>query len=102
MRRCAERQADMRDFDFVARLDGVAQAELVGRGEVSATELLDAYERRFAALNPLLRAVVASDVPRARERVAAGVSGPFGGVPFLVKDVVAYPGLRWAMGSRLF
>jgi amidase len=28
--------------------------------------------------------------------------GPLSGVPFLVKDAMPWPGLRWSMGSRLF
>ncbi len=84
----------------LSRLDGVAQAELVARGEVSATELLEACTERMEALNPLLNAAPVLDFERARERAPA--PGPFAGVPFLVKDATAYPGLRWSMGSRLF
>ncbi|WP_426750347.1 amidase [Myxococcus sp. Y35] len=84
----------------LARLDGVAQAELVARGEVSAAELLDACAERMAALNPLLNAAPVLDFERARARPL--VPGPFAGVPFLVKDVTSYPGLRWSLGSRLF
>lgn len=92
----------MRNLDFVASLDAVAQAELVRRKEIAPHELLEAYERRFSKLNPLLRAVVTSDLVAARARIERGVSGPLAGVPFLFKDVVAYPGMRWAIGSRLF
>ena len=91
----------MNDFHRLSRLDAVAQAELVRSGELSAAELLDAYEQRLRAVNPLLRAVVTSDLDAARERAKAA-SGPFAGVPFLVKDVVAYPGMRCSLGSRLF
>ncbi|QDE81941.1 amidase family protein [Myxococcus xanthus] len=84
----------------LARLDGVAQAELVAKGEVSAEELLDACVERMAALNPLLNAAPVLDFERARTRPAA--PGPFSGVPFLIKDVTPYPGLRWSLGSRLF
>jgi amidase len=84
----------------LSRLDAVAQAELVARGEVKPRELLDAFAERLAALNPLLRAIPAADLDRAR---AAPVgTGPLAGVPFLVKDVTPYPGLRWCVGSRLF
>jgi len=92
----------VKNLDSLARLDAIAQADLVARKEVSASELIDACERRIRALNPLLGAVVTTDFARARERVASGVTGPLAGVPFLVKDLVAYPGLRCSMGSRLF
>mgnify|MGYP002777821414 CR=1 FL=1 len=82
-----------------ARLDGVAQAQLVARGEVSAAELLEACAERIAALDPLLRTITSLDLERARARRPA--PGPFAGVPFLVKDVTAYPGLPWSVGSRL-
>ena len=84
----------------LSRLDGVAQAQLVEKGEVSAAELLEACAERLEALEPLLHTVVTLDLERARSvRPAAG---PFSGVPFLVKDVTPYPGLRWGLGSRLF
>lgn len=84
----------------LARLDGVAQAELVARREVAPSELLDAFAERCEALNPLLRAIPTVDLERTR---AAGFRpGPFSGVPFLVKDATPYPGLRWSVGARLF
>jgi len=92
----------MSAFDRVARLDGVAQAELVRQGELSAQDLLDACERRLKLVDPLLHSVVTRDFEAARRRAARGVSGPFAGVPFLFKDVCAYPGLRCSFGSRLF
>jgi len=88
------------DRAFLARLDGVAQAELVRCGELSAAELLTACAERIAALDPLLNAVVTLDIERARGAPIG--TGPFAGVPTLVKDVTPYPGLRWGMGSRLF
>lgn len=88
----------MKDLASLARLDGMAQAELCARGEVSAAELFDACLARIEALNPLLRAVVTV----AREPPRTANPGPFSGVPFLVKDSTSWPGLRWSMGSRLF
>lgn len=80
----------------------MAQAELVARGSLTAADLLDACERRIAALNPLLHAAVTVDFARARARAASPASGPLFGVPFLFKDLVAYPGMRCSMGARLF
>ena len=92
----------MHPLDHLARLDGVAQAELVARGELGAADLVAACERRNALVNPLLRAVVHADFGAAHERAKRGVSGPLGGVPFLFKDLLGYPGLRCAYGARLF
>lgn len=90
----------MRDIASLARLDGVAQARLVSSGELSRQELLDACAARIEAIDPLVHAVVGLDMERARS--AAVGSGPFAGVPFLMKDLTPYPGLRWAIGSRAF
>ncbi|QDE94341.1 amidase [Myxococcus xanthus] len=88
----------MKELAVLARLDGVAQAELCARGDVHASELLEACLARIDALNPLLRAVVTT----ARESSGPAGAGPLSGVPFLVKDSTEWPGLRWSMGSRLF
>ncbi len=82
----------------LARFDAMAQAELVARKEVSGAELFDACMTRIEALNPLLRAVVTA----VDECPSFAAEGPLAGVPFVVKDSAAWPGLRWSMGSRLF
>jgi amidase len=86
----------------LSQLDAVAQANLVARGEVSARELVEAAIRRIEALEPTIHAVASHDFEAARARAAQRPSGPLGGVPFLVKDLLPYPGQRCAMGSRLF
>ncbi|MDB5217181.1 MAG: Amidase [Myxococcaceae bacterium] len=88
----------MTDLAELARLDGMGQAELLARKEVSAVELFDGCIARLEALNPLLRAVVTT----VDERPHPATGGPFAGVPFLVKDATPWPGLRWSLGSRLF
>lgn len=87
------------DLATLARLDATAQAELVTRGELVASDLLDAAEARFARLEPLLHTTAALDFARARS--VAPATGPFRGVPFLIKDVTPYPGLPWGLGTRL-
>jgi amidase len=89
--------------DPLAWLDGIAQAELVARGELSAAELIQAAMRRTAALDPGLNAVVTKSFDRALARVMeGGVSGPFAGVPYLLKDLTDWQGVRCTRGSRLF
>ncbi|MEO6599309.1 MAG: amidase family protein [Polyangiaceae bacterium] len=88
----------MKDLTKLARLDGIAQADLCARGEVSPAELWAECLERIALLNPLLRAVVTiAPAPR-----LGGRAGPLSGVPFLMKDSSPWPGLRWALGARLF
>ena len=47
-----------------------------------------------------LNFIVTPDFDRARDRAKAKPSGPFGGVPFLVKDLVDYKGLPTRAGSQ--
>jgi len=86
----------------LAGLDATGQAELVHSGEVSAAELVDAGIERIERLNPQLNAVVVPLFEHARDAVRSGVpSGPFAGVPFLLKDlVVEIEGTPFHEGSR--
>jgi amidase len=84
----------------VATLDGTGQAELVRRGEVTPAELTEWAIGRIERLNPELNAVVTPMFDDALARVNAGVSGPFAGVPYLLKDLVAEAsGTRFTEGS---
>jgi amidase len=67
--------------------DAVALAELVRRREVSAGELLEAAIARSESVNPRISAVVIPMYEIARERARSNPEGPFGGVPFLIKDL---------------
>ena len=90
-------------MDRVLDFDATRQAELVRGGEISAAELVDAAIARIDRVNPQLNAVVTRMDDEAR-RVAAAASpdGPFAGVPFLLKDLVAeYAGVRLSEGSAL-
>jgi len=86
------------------REDGLGLADLVRRREVSAKELLDGAIARVEALNPKLNAVVTRMYDAARGAVSAGLpSGPFTGVPYLLKDIGAlYAGAVTSAGSRVF
>jgi amidase len=64
----------------------VGAADLVRRGEVRPGDLVEGALDRIERLDPELGAVVVPLAERARARVAAGVSGPFAGVPLLLKD----------------
>ena len=90
--------------DAYADLDATAQAELVRRGEVHPKELVEAAIARLDALDPTLNALVFRDFDRARQSAADGAhSGPFAGVPFLLKDLgVDQAGLPQYQGNRVF
>jgi amidase len=92
----------MAQWNELAALDGTAQAELVRRGEIKAIELVEAAIERIESLNPVLNAVVTPMYEEARS-AAGGVlpEGPFTGVPFLLKDLLAYhAGVPTTSGSR--
>lgn len=84
------------------RHDALGLAELVRRGEVSASELLDEALDRVQRHNPSINAVVHLMEGPARAAIAAGLpEGPFRGVPFLVKDLIqACAGEPMSCGSR--
>lgn len=78
----------MIDPEEYARLDALAQAELVARGEVSAAELLEAAIERAGTVDPGLNAVTHRFDDLAREAIRQGLpDGPLKGVPFLLKDL---------------
>ncbi|HJV42915.1 amidase [Caulobacter sp.] len=81
--------------------DATELAGRVRRKEVSAAELVEAAIARIETLQPQVQALVASDFERALEKAKSGqVSGPFAGVPFLVKDLDPYKGLPTRYGTR--
>lgn len=84
-----------------AFLDATAQANLIRDGEATAGELLEASIARVEKLNPTLNAVVERMYESARATVIDVPSGPFAGVPFLLKDLRAsYAGVPMTSGSE--
>jgi amidase len=77
----------------LAALDATAQAALVRSGEVSAAELVGAAIDRAERANPGLNAIIhpryeeALAEARAIDEAGAEASGPFAGVPFVLKDL---------------
>ncbi len=84
-----------------AYLDATAQAELVRKGEVKPVELVEAAIRRVEKVNPQINAVITPMFDQAlREAEGDLPEGPFTGVPFLLKDLLAHcKGIRMAFGS---
>jgi amidase len=87
--------------DELANLDATAQAELVRNKELTAVELVEATIERIERVNPKLNAVVTPMYEEARTKAENPGNGPFAGVPFLLKDLLAsYKGVRMTFGSR--
>jgi amidase len=83
------------------RPDATELAARIRRGDISAAEAVEAAIRRSEALQGQLNFMVSSDFDRALDKARAGrLSGPFAGVPFLIKDLDDYAGLPTRMGSR--
>ncbi|MBW2428742.1 MAG: amidase [Deltaproteobacteria bacterium] len=89
--------------DNLAFLDATAQAELVRNKQLQPIELVEAAIERIERLNPTLNAVITPMYDLARGQATGKLpQGPFRGVPFLLKDILAsYAGVRMAMGSKL-
>ncbi len=87
--------------DELGFLDATDQAELVKRKQVQPIELVDAAITRIERLNPTLNAVITPMFESARDAARGALpDGPFRGVPFLLKDLIAsYAGVRMASGS---
>jgi amidase len=86
--------------DELATIDATAQADLVRRGDVSATELVQAAVDAAARVNPAINAIIH---PRYEQAVAEAPSatGPFAGVPMVVKDLgCAMAGEPYHLGTR--
>ena len=67
--------------------DGVGLAQLVRNRAVHPCELVEAAIERIERNNPQLNAVVFQAYDEARARAAGALTGPFAGVPFLLKDI---------------
>src|SRR5215470_13059883 len=87
--------------DDYERFDGLGLAELVKTRQVSARELLHAAIERVERRNPAINAVVNRLFDEAEATIARGLpSGPFTGVPYLLKDLgVYYAGTVTSAGS---
>jgi len=81
--------------------DATETAAMIRGGQISAAEAVQAAIARAEALQPALNFMVNSDFDRALDKVKAGPpAGPFGGVPFLIKDLEDYAGLPTRVGSQ--
>lgn len=89
-------------FREYSRYDATGLAAFHRAGDVSAEELLAAAAARMTEVNPRINAVVHSFVERAAKQARAGLpDGPFQGVPFVLKDLMAmFADEPICMGSR--
>lgn len=82
--------------------DGVALADLVRKREVSPKELAHLFAEAVGKVNPIINSVIEVYFDRVEMIDDQAISGPFAGVPFLMKDIGAgEKGRRQEMGSKL-
>ena len=91
-------------------LSAVEARRLIGARKLSPVELLDSCLDRIEAANPALNAIVAMDVPAAKEAAKAAENavmrgdelGVLHGIPIGVKDLQATRGRRTTWGSLIY
>ena len=94
----------MKAFADFEQYDALGLADLVKRGKVSPTELLEAAIERVEARDGAVNAVTMKLYDYGRKAIADGLpDGPFTGVPFLLKDLTAsLAGVRMTRGAKFF
>lgn len=89
-------------FEEYRRQDATSLAELIRKGEVHASEVLETAIQRAEAVNPQINAIVYPMYDLARQMSQSiDASSPFAGVPFLLKDLsVHLKGMPISSGSK--
>jgi amidase len=81
--------------------DATELAAMIRRGDITAAEAVEAAIKRAEAIQPQINFMVTETYAMARERAATPLTGPFAGVPFLVKDLNSVKGVKTRMGMRV-
>jgi amidase len=92
----------MGNFKEYEQYDGLGLAELVRKKEVSSEELCETAIEKIEESNPEINAVITPMFDKARAAAKAiKPGGPFAGVPFLLKDLMAaYAGVTLNNGCK--
>ncbi|HZI95168.1 MAG TPA: Asp-tRNA(Asn)/Glu-tRNA(Gln) amidotransferase subunit GatA, partial [Patescibacteria group bacterium] len=93
----------------LVRSDAATLRDLFARGEVSATEITRAHLERIRSVDPRIdafHAVTAASAEQQasdldRRRALGEPTGPLGGVPVAIKDVLCVRGVPATCGSRI-
>ncbi|MCQ8897260.1 amidase family protein [Limnobacter humi] len=92
--------AGFKEFD---QYDALGLAQLVQAGQVNPLELLEESIARTERVNPRINAVIRPMYDISRKRGEGAFDGPFAGVPFLLKDLIAsFAGVEMSNGSRFY
>jgi len=77
-------------FAEYSNYDGLGLADLVKKKEIKPIELVEAAIERIERQNPQLNAVIFKAFDEARTMAKTVPSGPFAGVPMLLKDILGF------------
>ena len=91
-------------FSEYNQYDAIGLAELIRKKETTPVELCEAAIARIEQINPKVNAVIFPMFDIARKTAQGALpNGPFAGVPFLLKDLLAsYAGVPLTMGCKAF
>ena len=93
----------MAGFSEYGQYDGMGLADLIRRGQVTPAEVLEEAVEGISRINKKLNAIIFPMYDLARKALQNEVSGPFGGVPFALKDLLAaYAGVPLTSGCRAY
>ena len=88
--------------DALGDLDATGVAARIRAHEITAQEALEAAIARVERVNPQLNFMASKCYDYGRARAQQPLSGPFAGVPTLIKDLQDVKGLPTHYGSRAF
>src|SRR4029078_7720598 len=89
-------------FKEYGKYDAVGLAELVGKKEVTAGEVLDEATPRTAKVDPQINAVVVKHYDYAERQIERGLAdGPFTGLRCFLKDLDLREGKRTTSGATI-
>lgn len=92
----------MKGYEELSFLDATDLAKLIKKKDIQASELIEITIARIEKINPQLNAVVTPMYDEARQIARGNLpDGPFTGVPFLLKDLLAsYKGVPMTFGTK--
>ncbi len=88
--------------DALEDFDAIGVAARIAAKEITAAEALEAAIARAEKVNGQLNFIVTPAFDYGRARAAGALSGPFAGVPSLIKDLLPVTGLPLKYGCRAF
>jgi amidase len=88
--------------DALGDADATALAARIRDREITASEALEAAIARAERVNPQLNFIASPTYDYGRQRAQGPLTGPFAGVPTLIKDLMPVTGLPTHFGCRAF